>query len=109
VRQLVTENLPLAVLGGVSGILLAWGGLRLFVAAAPPGFPRLSELSLDLGVLAFTLVISVLAAVLFGIAPAVQASNPDLAGSLKETTRSGTDGVTRQRLRSALGGGADDQ
>ena len=102
VRQLVTENLPLALLGGLLGILLAWGGLRLFVAAAPPGFPRLSELSLDPGVLAFTLVISVLAAVLFGIAPAVQASNPDLAGSLKETTRSGTDGVTRQRLRSGL-------
>ena len=102
VRQLVTENLPLAILGGGLGILLAWGGLKLFVAAAPPGFPRLGELSLDLSVLAFTLVVSVLAAVLFGIAPAVQASNPDLAGSLKETSRSGTEGVVRQRLRSGL-------
>ncbi len=102
VRQLVTENLPLAILGGALGVLLAWGGLKLFVAAAPPGFPRLSELSLDMSVLMFTLVVSVLAAVLFGIAPAVQASNPDLAGSLKETSRSGTDGVVRQRLRSGL-------
>jgi predicted permease len=102
VRQLVTENMPLALLGGLVGILLAWGGLRLFVAAAPPGFPRLNELSLDLPVLGFTLLTSVLAAVLFGIAPAIQASNPDLAGSLKESTRSGTDAAIRQRLRSGL-------
>ena len=93
VRQLVTQNVPLALLGGIVGILLAWGGLRLFVAAAPPNFPRLTELSLDLPVPGPTLMISVLAAVLFGIALAIQASNPDLAGSLKEVTRSGTEGV----------------
>ncbi|HSP69872.1 MAG TPA: ABC transporter permease [Bryobacteraceae bacterium] len=102
IRQLITENIPLSLLGGLMGITLAWGGLRLFVAAAPPGFPRLKELSLDLPVLGFTLLISILAAVVFGIVPAMQASNADLAGSLKESTRSGTDGVTRQRLRSAL-------
>jgi putative ABC transport system permease protein len=102
VRQLVTENVPLALLGGIVGILLAWGGLRLFVAAAPPNFPRLNELALDLPVLGFTLTISVLAAVLFGIAPAIQASKTDLAGSLKEVTRSGTEGVVRQRVRSGL-------
>ena len=102
VRQLITENVPLALFGGAMGIALAWGGLRLFVAAAPPGFPRLSELSLDATTLAFTLLISILAALVFGIAPAVQASKPDLAGSLKETTRGGTDGIVRQRLRSGL-------
>jgi putative ABC transport system permease protein len=102
IRQLVTESLPLSLLGGLVGTLLAWGGLRLFVAAAPPGFPRLNELSLDLPVLGFTAVIAILTAVLFGIVPAIQASNPDLVGSLKESGRSGTDGVARQHLRSAL-------
>ncbi|HYV61876.1 MAG TPA: FtsX-like permease family protein, partial [Bryobacteraceae bacterium] len=102
IRQLVTENVPLALLGGLVGILFAAGGLKLFAAAAPPGFPRLNELSLDLPVLGFTALISLLAAAVFGIAPALQASNTDLVGSLKESTRSGTDGVIRQRLRSAL-------
>src|ERR1051326_6754901 len=74
VRQLATEGLPLALLGGLMGILLAWGGLRLFVAAAPPGFPRLNELSLDLRVLGFTAAVSVITALVFGIIPAVQAS-----------------------------------
>jgi putative ABC transport system permease protein len=100
--QLVTESLPLSLLGGVLGILFAWGGLKLFIAAAPPGFPRLSELSLDLTVLGFTAGVAVLTAVVFGIVPAMQASKPDLVGALKESGRSGTDGVARQHLRSAL-------
>ena len=102
VRQLITESVPLSLLGGLAGIFLAWGGLRLFVAAAPPGFPRLNELSLDLPVLGFTALVAILTAVIFGIVPAIQASNPDLVGSLKESGRSGTDGVARQHLRSAL-------
>ncbi len=67
-----------------------------------PSFPRLNELSLDLPVLGFTVVVAILTAVLFGIVPAIQASNPDLMGSLKESGRSGTDGVARQHLRSLL-------
>jgi putative ABC transport system permease protein len=102
IRQLVTESLPLSLLGGLLGIFLAWGGLRLFVAAAPPGFPRLNELSIDLPTLGFTALVAILTAVVFGVAPAIQASNPDLVGSLKESGRSGTDGVARQHLRSAL-------
>ncbi|MBZ5577887.1 MAG: ABC transporter permease [Acidobacteriia bacterium] len=102
IRQLITESVPLSLLGGVAGVFLAWGGLRLFVAAAPPGFPRLNELALDLPVLGFTALVAIVTAVLFGIAPAVQASNPDLAGSLKESGRSGTEGAARQHLRSAL-------
>ena len=102
IRQLATESLPLALLGGLAGIVLAWGGLKLFVAAAPPGFPRLNELSLDLPVLGFTALVSVLTALLFGIVPAIQASTPDLVSSLKESGRSGTDGAARQHLRSAL-------
>jgi len=93
---------PLSLLGGLAGIFLAWGGLRLFVYAAPPNFPRLNELALDLPVLGFTALVAILTAVVFGIVPAIQASNPDLVGSLKESGRSGTDGVARQHLRSAL-------
>jgi len=102
IRQLITESVPLSLLGGLAGIVLAWGGLRLFVYAAPPNFPRLNELALDLPVLGFTALVAILTAVIFGIVPAIQASNPDLVGSLKESGRSGTDGVARQHLRNAL-------
>jgi len=102
IRQLVTESFPLSALGGILGVFLSWGGLKLFVGAAPPGFPRLNELSMDLSVLGFTALVVMLTAVVFGIVPALQTSKADLVGSLKESTRSGTDGVTRQYLRSVL-------
>jgi putative ABC transport system permease protein len=102
IRQLVTETFPLSVLGGILGVFLSWGGLKLFIAAAPPGFPRLDELSIDSSVLGFTALVVVLTSVVFGIVPALQASNPDLVVSLKESGRSGMDGVTRQYLRSVL-------
>jgi putative ABC transport system permease protein len=100
--QLVTESFPLSVLGGILGVALSWGGLKLFTLAAPPGFPRLNELTIDISVLAFTAVVVVLTAVIFGIVPALQASKADLVSSLKESGRSGTDGVARQYLRSVL-------
>src|SRR5215470_652752 len=102
IRQLVTESLPLSLMGGSLGILFAWGGLKLFIAAAPPGFPRLNELSLDLTVLGFTAAVAVMTALVFGIVPAIHASKTDLVGSLKESGRSGTDGAARQHIRSAL-------
>jgi len=102
IRQLITESLPLSLIGGLAGVGLAWGGLQLFVATAPPGFPRLKELSLDLPVLGFTALVSILTAVVSAIAPAVQASQSDLASSLKESGRSGTEGIARQHLRGAL-------
>jgi predicted permease len=102
VRQLVTETFPLSVLGGVMGVFLSWGGLKLFIAGAPAGFPRLDELSIDASVLGFTALVVVLTSVVFGIVPAMQASKPDLVASLKESGRSGTDGIARQYLRSVL-------
>ena len=101
-RQLLTENLPLSILGGVVGMFLSWAGLKAFAAAAPPNFPRLNEITLDVRVFGFTAVIVVLTGVIFGIFPALQASKADLVNSLKESGRSGTDTVVRQRLRSAL-------
>ena len=102
VRQLLIESFPLSLLGGVLGVFLSWAGLKLFVAVAPPNFPRLNEVSLDLQVLGFTALVVIVTGVVFAIAPAIQATNPDLVSSLKETGRSGTEGVARQHLRSAL-------
>src|SRR5215813_4007797 len=102
IRQLVTESFPLSALGGILGVALSWGGLKLFTLAAPAGFPRLNELTIDILVLGFTALVVMLTAVVFGIVPALQASKVDLVASLKESTRSGTESGTRQYLRSVL-------
>ncbi len=101
-RQLLAECLPLSALGGVVGIALCWGGLQLFLGVAPPNFPRLSEISLNLRVLGFTACVVILTSVVFGVVPAIQISKPDLIHALKEAGRSGAGGTTRQRLRQAL-------
>lgn len=102
VRQLLAESVPLSVLGGMVGLLLAWGGLKLFLAVAPADFPRLHEISLNLRVLGFTALVVMLTSVVFAVVPAIQTSKLDLLNSLKESSRSGTDGASRQRLRRAL-------
>ena len=99
-RQLLTESLLLAIAGGALGLLLASGGLRLILALSPNSIPRSDEIGLDAGVLAFTFVVSVLTGVLFGLAPAWQASRPDVQETLKETARGVTGG--RARLRQTL-------
>jgi putative ABC transport system permease protein len=102
VRQLLAESVPLSVLGGVLGLLLAWGGLKLFLVIAPANFPRLHEISLNLRILGFTALVVMLTSVIFAVVPAIQTSKLDLMHSLKESSRSGTDGAGRQRLRRAL-------
>jgi putative ABC transport system permease protein len=102
VQQLLAESFPLSLLGGAAGLLLAWGGLRLFVSVAPANFPRLHEISLNPRVLGFTALVVILTSVVFAVVPAMQTSKPDLLHSLKEAGRSGMDGVARQRLRRAL-------
>jgi putative ABC transport system permease protein len=84
VRQLLVESLLLAVLGGVLGLLLAWWGVDLLRALSPENLPRVQEIRLDGRVLAFTVLLAVLTGLLFGLAPAWQASQPDLQKSLKE-------------------------
>jgi putative ABC transport system permease protein len=101
VRQLLTESLMLSVLGGLSGLLLAYWGVDLLVALTPPDVPRLGEIGLDAQVFAWTLGVSVTTGVLFGLVPALAASKPDLAESLKESGRS-TSGPGRSRARSLL-------
>ena len=98
IRQLLTESVVLAVLSAIAGLAVAWVGLRLLVAAAPPGVPRLATASLDGVVLAFTLVVSLLTAVVFGLAPTLGVARRDLFAALREGGR-GTVSGARDVLR----------
>jgi putative ABC transport system permease protein len=102
VRQLLTESLLLAVAGAAAGLGLASWGVRILTALAPDDLPRITESGLNLQVLIFTTLVAIFTGILFGLVPALQATKPDLAASLKEGGRSGTETVTRSRLRSAL-------
>jgi putative ABC transport system permease protein len=101
-RQLLTESLALAAIGGALGVGLAWALLRAIVALMPPyTLPSEAEVGLNAPVLLFTLGATVLAGVLFGCAPALQAVRLNLNDTLKEGGRSGVSAV-RHRVRHAL-------
>jgi len=100
VRQLLTESVALFVAGGALGLLLAMWGADLLLAAMPVSIPWVKEIALDKTVLGFTLSASILTGIVFGLAPALQISKPDLNETLKEGGR-GTTGA-RHRLRSVI-------
>jgi putative ABC transport system permease protein len=102
VRQLLTESLLLAATGGLVGLLLAVWGVQGLVLAAPPSVPRLDAVGIDLRVLGYTLGITLLTGILFGLAPALHAVRGDLTGALTDGGRAGTTGRGRQRVRQAL-------
>lgn len=102
VRQLLTESVLLAIVGGVVGLALAYGGLILLLALAPEGLPRIKEVAIDKIALGFTFSLTMLTGVVFGLVPALQASRPNLNETLKEGGRGGSEGRKRQRLRSTL-------
>ncbi|HEX5732214.1 MAG TPA: ABC transporter permease [Blastocatellia bacterium] len=102
IRQLFTESLFLALLGGVCGILLASWGIDAILALSPAGLPRIDEVSIDARVIAFTFAVSIVTALTFGLAPAIQFSSPKLQQFLKEGGRTSTAGFGRRRLRHAL-------
>jgi putative ABC transport system permease protein len=102
VRQLLTESLLLAGLGGALGLLLATWGVDLLLSFAPQDLPRLHEVRLDGRVLAFTFAVALLTGVLFGLAPALATSGADLNETLKEGRRGATGGARRLRLRRAF-------
>jgi putative ABC transport system permease protein len=100
IRQLLTESLLLALVGATLGVLLAHWGTSFIAKQLPGGIPRLDQAGVDLRVLFFTLGLSTVTGLLFGLAPAVQASRLNLTDSLKEGDR-GSSG-RRQYLRSVL-------
>lgn len=101
VQQLATESLLLAGLGGGAGLLLAYYGIDLLLALSPASLPRAAEVGVDFRVLGFTLALSLLAAVIFGLAPAWQATHVNLNHELKESGR-GTGGPRQSRTRGLL-------
>ncbi|HEV2116022.1 MAG TPA: FtsX-like permease family protein, partial [Terriglobales bacterium] len=100
VRQLLTETLLLAVIAGTAGLLLAAWGTQAALRLLPASIPRASHVGMDLRVLGFTLVITVLAAVVFGLAPAMKTARPDLHEELKEGGRGGS--AARHRAQAAF-------
>jgi putative ABC transport system permease protein len=102
IRQLLTESMLLAVLGGALGVLLAWWSLRLLVEFSPTNLPRLENIRLDGRVLWFTLVLSVLTGLIFGLAPALQTAHFKLSEMLKEGGRTGSGGRRAQQIRGAF-------
>jgi putative ABC transport system permease protein len=102
VRLLLTESLVLALAGGVLGMVFAWWGIDALRRWAPADTPRLDELHVHAGILWFSITISILAGVLFGLFPALQSSQPDLNSSLKDAGTSSSASFGRSRLRSAL-------
>ncbi|HZS44599.1 MAG TPA: ABC transporter permease [Blastocatellia bacterium] len=102
IQQFLTESILLAVISSALGMFLATEGVELLTARTATILPRTSELSVDGKVLGFTILITVLTSLIFGLAPALHASKIDLNESLKDSSRGSTGGLHRNRLRSAL-------
>ena len=102
VRQMLTESTVLSLLGGAGGLVLAMWGVDLLVALKPPNLPRLASIGIDGWVLAFTLGVSILTGVLFGLLPALNATRLEAGEALKESGRTSTGNAARLRARSLL-------
>ena len=101
IRQLLTESVVLALIGGVLGMLVAIWGLNWLTSLIPNKIPAVNQIGLDSRIIIFTLAISFVTAIVFGIAPAVQASKADFNATLKEGGR-GAGGTIGRRTRSLL-------
>ncbi|HEX6536984.1 MAG TPA: ABC transporter permease [Gemmatimonadaceae bacterium] len=102
VRQLVTESTVLSLIGGIGGVLFALWGTRALVRVAPASIPRLDAVHVDALVLAFTLVVSVLTGIVFGLIPARQVVRPDLSATLRESGRGSKARPGSRRARGVL-------
>ncbi|MGD8330611.1 MAG: ABC transporter permease [Acidobacteriota bacterium] len=100
VQQLLLESILVALAGGALGSLLAWGGVRLLPLVDPGRLPRVGEVSLDLRVLAFALLLSSATGILFGLGPALRTSRTNLADVLRATQ--GCSSARNERLRGTL-------
>jgi putative ABC transport system permease protein len=102
IRQLLTESLLLSLMGGAVGIAVAIVGLKFLISVSPPETPRLDQVTVDARVLLFALVVSLFTGALFGLAPALQSSKPNLNESLKEGGRTSSAGIRGSRVRGLL-------
>src|SRR5688572_28431 len=104
VRQLLTESVLLSVVGGIVGLGLAWALVQAFQASPPPAgaLPVAIDLAIDWRVLVFSIVLSLIAGLLFGVAPALKASRPGLVPALKGASSDGNDGGRRYDLQKVL-------
>jgi putative ABC transport system permease protein len=101
-KQLLTESILVSLAGGIVGLILAYAGVRTLVAMDVRNLPRSEEISIDGTVMLFTLLVSLLAGVLFGLAPAIHTATPDLHSSLKEGGRGSTGDRGSHALRRTL-------
>jgi putative ABC transport system permease protein len=102
IRQLLTESVLLAVLGGGLGVLLAFWGVDLILALEPGEIPRVTPIAVNGQALGFAMALSLVTGVLFGLVPAWQASRPELQSTLKDATRGTTGDGHRHLARSGL-------
>jgi putative ABC transport system permease protein len=102
VRQLLTESVVLGLLGGVAGIALAFWGVRGLATLLPPGLPQMHAIRIDGGVLAFALLLSLAAGIVFGLAPALFGAGPNVQTNLKEGEGQTGESGWRRRARSIL-------
>jgi putative ABC transport system permease protein len=102
VRQLLTESVVLASLGGVLGVAAAYWAIALLKRVAPSVLPRLETVAVDGWVLAFAVAVTIVTAAATGLVPALRAARPDLTDALKEGSGGAGTGRARQRLRAAL-------
>jgi putative ABC transport system permease protein len=106
IRQLLIESLTLSLTGGFLGLVLGFVGVRLLLNISPGDIPRLGEngsaVTLDLNILLFTVGVSVLTGILFGLVPAISASRPNLAATLNESSSRSSTGFRGGKLRSFL-------
>src|SRR6185369_3643863 len=102
VRQLLTESILIAIVGGAIGVVFAWWGINLLIALKPANLPRLDEIGVDVRVFGFTLGVSLLTGLIFGLLPAWTASRAAATSGLKESARGASSSRSQQRLRNAF-------
>ena len=101
-KQLLSESLLLSLLGGVLGLLIAFWGIEVLTSLVQERILRFEGVRIDLATLGFTLLVSFMTGIIFGLAPAVRSSKSDLTETLKESSRGSTEGRQQGRLRSGL-------
>jgi putative ABC transport system permease protein len=101
-RQFLTEGIVLALAGGALGAAIGFGGLRAVLAANPNSIPRSNDITMDPAVMVFTILVSLLTGVVFGMAPLAQLRERAVTMSLKESGQRTTGGTARTRIRSGL-------